>query len=181
MIKPKYFIPIHGEYRKQECHKNIALAKGIQENNVIIPNNGDIIKISKESVSIVNKIDIKNIYVDGESVGNIGKRIMKDRKFLSEHGIVVVILTLSDNGIESKVKCNVDILTRGFIYVQEEKELMRQSKEKILSNINEYKKVDEIKFSKLKVGVKKSLKKFFFEKTKRKPLILVRIIDIPSN
>ncbi len=181
MIKPKYFIPIHGEYRKQECHKNIALDKGIQVENVLIPDNGDVVEISEDRVSMINKVDVKNIYVDGESVGDIGKRIVKDRRFLSEHGIVVVILTLSDNGTADKVKCNVDILTRGFIYVQEEKELMRQSKEEIMKNVDEYKKVSEIKFSKLKTGVKKDLKKFFFEKTKRKPLILVRIIDIPTR
>lgn len=176
LTKPKYFIPVHGEYRHLSIHAELAKTMGMEQKNILIPENGDIIELSKERIRKNGKVQTGQILVDGLSVGDVGNVVLRDRKHLSEDGILTVVVTVdSESGT---VIAGPDIISRGFVYIKESEKLMNEVRsitKKILSD-NEGKKMQNIEF--VNNQIKDGLRNFLYRKTQRNPMILPVIMEI---
>ena len=174
LLRPKYFMPIHGEYRHLYANKDIAEFMGIPSENVFIPDLGRVLELDRKTAGFNGEVHAGHVLVDGAGVGDIGSVVLRDRKHLAEDGLVVVVATI-DNGF---IVSGPDIVSRGFVYVKESEELMRgvkavatQSIERILSKrINDWAHIKNI--------IRDDLAKFIYRETKRKPMILPIIMDI---
>ena len=174
LLRPKYFMPIHGEYRHLYANKDIAEFMGIPSENIFIPDIGRVLELDRRSAGFNGEVHAGHVLVDGAGVGDIGSVVLRDRKHLAEDGLVVVVATI-DNGF---IVSGPDIVSRGFVYVKESEELMRgvkavatQSIERILSKrINDWAHIKNI--------IRDDLAKYIYRETKRKPMILPIIMDI---
>lgn len=176
LMNPKFFIPVHGEYRMLKAHEKIAKECGIDEDRIIIPDNGDIIEIKGDQMKIVGKVPAGNVLIDGSGVGDVGNIVLRDRKLLSQDGIFIVVVTL--NKAEKKIASGPEIISRGFVYVRESEKLMEESI-KIVKNIVERNIAKEsFDWASIKQDMRDELNQFLFEKTKRRPMILPIIMEI---
>ncbi|MBR3680799.1 MAG: ribonuclease J [Clostridia bacterium] len=174
LLRPKYFMPIHGEYRHLYANKDIAEFMGIPSENIFVPDLGRVLELDKKRAGFASEVQAGHVLVDGAGVGDIGSVVLRDRKHLAEDGLVVVVATI-DNGL---IISGPDIVSRGFVYVKESEELMRgvkavamQSIERILSKrINDWAHIKNI--------IRDDLAKYIYRETKRKPMILPIIMDI---
>ncbi len=177
LLKPKYFMPIHGEHRHLAANKALALDMGMRDNCIFISDIGKVLEIDSEGIRFNGTVPSGNILVDGYGVGDVGNIVLRDRKHLSQDGLIVVVATVSLGG--RLLISGPDIVSRGFVYVRESEELMDEVKRVASDAINSYldraKSVDPLK---LKTTVKDDLTKFLYAKTKRKPMILPVIMDI---
>ena len=176
LVKPKNFIPVHGEYRHLKQHGELAIKLGLDPKNVIIPEVGDVIEVTRSGIKKNGSVVSGQIFVDGLGVGDVGNIVLRDRKHLSQDGILTVVVTLSK---ESKtIVAGPDIISRGFVYVRESEGLMDEAKD-IVRNILldcEEKKITD--WATLKSNVRDELRAYLYEKTKRKPMILPIIMEI---
>ena len=179
LMNPKYFFPVKGEYRNQYTNGEIAEELGIPKENIILKLNGDVFEIvNKENTNSMERIDVDDILIDGNSQGDIGNLVLKDREMLGESGIVIISCTLDKETKE--IVGGPEILTRGFIYVKESQDLLEEtkaiSKEVIEANIEiNSKRVD---YSKIKNEVRDVLGKFFYKQTESKPMIITVIQEV---
>ena len=179
LMNPKYFFPVKGEYRNQYTAGEIAEELGIPKENIILKLNGDVFEIdNKENINSTERIETDEILIDGNSQGDIGNLVLKDREMLGENGIVIISCTLDKETKE--VIGGPEILTRGFIYVKESQDLLEEtkaiSKEVIESSIEiNSKRVD---YSKIKNDVRDILGKFFYKQTESKPMIITVIQEV---
>lgn len=176
LTKPKYFIPVHGEYRHLSIHSELAKSMGVAAQNILIPENGDIIEISKDRIRKNGKVQTGQILVDGLSVGDVGNVVLRDRKHLSEDGILTVVVTVDKES--GTVIAGPDILSRGFVYIKESEKLMTEVRgivNKILENA-EGKKMQNIEY--VNNQIKDGLRNFLYRKTQRNPMILPVIMEI---
>ena len=179
LMNPKYFFPVKGEYRNQYTAGEIAEELGIPKENIILKLNGDVFEIdNKENINSTERIETDEILIDGNSQGDIGNLVLKDREMLGENGIVIISCTLDKETKE--VVGGPEILTRGFIYVKESQDLLEEtkaiSKEVIESSIEiNSKRVD---YSKIKNEVREVLGKFFYQQTESKPMIITVIQEV---
>ena len=179
LMNPKYFFPVKGEYRNQYANAEIAEELGIPKENIILKLNGEVFEIvNKENTNTTERIDTDDILIDGNSQGDIGNLVLKDREMLGENGIVIISCTLDKETKE--VVGGPEIITRGFIYVKESQDLLEEtkalSKEVIESNIEfNTKRVD---YSKIKNDVRDILGKFFYKQTESKPMIITVIQEV---
>jgi len=176
LMKPKYFIPIHGEYRMLHQHRLLAEAVGVEMENIFIINNGDIVDVDKVEARQTRKVQAGRVFVDGLGIGDVGKIVLRDRKLLSEEGMLVIVMTVSKT--DGCLVSDPDTISRGFVYSRDSEELMREVNEIVKTTVNN---LDEIKGSKrniIKQNVKKSVETLLFERTKRRPMILPIIIEI---
>lgn len=176
LVKPKFFIPVHGEYRHLKKHGELAVNLGLPEKNLLIPpDNGDVIEVTRNYIKRTGTVTAGQVFVDGLGVGDVGNIVLRDRKHLSQDGILTVVVTIEkDTG---KVVSGPDIISRGFVYVRESESLMEEAKG-IVKNV--LKKCEENKitdWSTLKSGMRDELREFLYEKTKRKPMILPIIME----
>jgi ribonuclease J len=176
LIKPKYFIPIHGEFRMLFHHRMLAESIGVEEGNTFILNNGDVVDIENGLARQTRKIPAGNTYVDGIGVGDVGDIILRDRKQLSEDGMLVIVVTMSKT--EKKLISSPDILTRGFVFVRESEELLKNVERLITRTVNEFHVHDRNYWGALKQDIRKSVGEYLYQKTKRKPMILPIIIEV---
>lgn len=176
LVKPKNFIPVHGEYRHLKQHGELAIKLGLDPKNVIIPEVGDVIEVTRSGIKKNGSVVSGQIFVDGLGVGDVGNIVLRDRKHLSQDGILTVVVTLSK---ESKtIVAGPDVISRGFVYVRESEGLMDEAKD-IVRNILldcEEKKITD--WATLKSNVRDELRAYLYEKTKRKPMILPIIMEI---
>lgn len=175
LMKPKYFIPIHGEYRMLRAHAQLAEQTGVRPENIFLLDNGDTVEISGGVARLGPKVPSGQVLIDGLGVGDVGNIVLRDRKLLSQDGILVVVVTLSKQ--TGAILSGPDIISRGFVYVRESEELLDEANQlvaQILNKCNE-EKVNE--WSSLKTNVRDALSKFLYEKTKRKPMILPIIME----
>ena len=178
LIKPKFFMPVHGEYRHLVEHKQIAEDLGMKSESIFIMENGRILELNKDSAKKLDKVEHGSILVDGLGIGDIGNIVLRDRKKLAEDGVVTIVMTIDEN--EFKILTGPDILTRGFVYVRESEELIQQLKciansevERCLSN--QIKEWNQIKYNlKIEIG------NYIYEKTHRRPMILPIIMNVSS-
>ncbi len=176
LLKPKYLMPIHGEYRHLYANKDIGEFMGIPSENIFISEVGRVLEIDRKGARFNGSETAGNVLVDGSGVGDIGSVVLRDRKHLSEDGLVVVVVTLDMSG--RAVVSGPDIVSRGFVYVKESEELMSEARhiaEKSLNNALSKRSVDR---TYLKGVIKDDLAKFIFKETKRRPMILPIIMDI---
>ena len=176
LVKPKYFIPVHGEYRHLKQHGELANSIGVPKSNILIPEIGDVIEVTRNSIKKSGTVISGQIFVDGLGVGDVGNIVIRDRKHLSQDGILTVVVTLSKEN--KAIIAGPDIISRGFVYVRESEKLMDEARD-IVRDV--FAKCEEQKITDwytLKSTVRDELRSFLYEKTKRKPMILPIIMEI---
>ncbi|OLO27608.1 ribonuclease J [Alkalihalophilus pseudofirmus] len=176
LIKPKYFLPIHGEYRMLKHHVQLAQSCGIEEENCFILDNGDVLALDNNEAGVAGKIPSGSVYVDGSGIGDIGNIVLRDRRILSEDGLVVVVVTL--NIKEFKVVAGPDIISRGFVYMRVSGDLINEAQEKLTEHLNELMNRKTTKWSEIKDEISNLLGPYLYAETKRKPMILPVIMEV---
>jgi ribonuclease J len=176
LMKPKFFMPIHGEYRMLKVHEGLGHDIGVPEENTFVLDNGDVLAVSPDEARIAGHIPAQDTYVDGNGIGDVGTAVLRDRQMLSEDGLVVVVATIDLNNKE--ITAGPDILSRGFIYMRESEDLINEGRKvifhAILSAMHEPTANEHI----IRNAVVSQLQRFLFEQTKRRPLILPMFIMI---
>ncbi len=170
LMKPKYFMPIHGEYRMQKIHAGLAEKTGVPEDNCFVMNNGDVIAFTEDSARYAGSFEAGDIYVDGKGIGDIGNIVLKDRHLLSKNGLVLVVATIDT--AKKEVLSGPDIISRGFIYMRESDELIQQAQSVAYRTIERALQYDQFNEYKLRNSVIEDLKRFFYEQMERNPMIL---------
>lgn len=178
LIKPKYFMPFHGEYRMLKKHTDIAVDCGIPRENTFVMKNGEVLSIKKGKITRGTSIQAGDIYVDGNRIGEVSNAVMKDRKIMSSDGIVVVIANIDTN--ENKLLGNPNITTRGFVLVNDNIELLKELEEISKKAINS-KITSHVNYNEIKTEIISSLTASILEKTGRRPIILPVIMDIKKD
>ncbi len=177
LMKPKYYIPVIGEYRHMVINAELAKKTELNAENIIIKLNGQVTEfVNGVLKDTQEKIKVDSILIDGKTIGDIGELVIKDRELLSENGVVVVISTIDK--ISKKVLAGPEILTRGFIYVKDSTEMIKESEKIALEVIEEFRKPSYIDYTKVKTGIRDKLGKYFFQETESKPMILVVIQEV---
>lgn len=175
LMKPKYFIPIHGEFRMLHQHRALAEAVGVEKENIFIINNGDVVDISNNIAVKVRKVAAGDILVDGLGIGDVGQVVLRDRKQLSEDGLLVIVITLSKT--EGTLLSGPDTISRGFVYVRDSEELMKEVNRIVESTINRLEGENLHRWNVLKQKIKESVGQYLYVQTKRRPMILPIIIE----
>lgn len=176
LIKPKFFIPIHGEYRMLRHHAKLAEAVGVEDNNIFLLDNGDTVEIQDGDARKAGKVQAGNVLIDGLGVGDVGNIVLRDRKLLSQDGILVVVVTLSKQ--EGKILSGPDIISRGFVYVRESEGLLEEANRIVSGTLSKLMTENVNEWASLKTHVKDALGRFLYEKTKRRPMILPIIMEV---
>ena len=176
LVRPKYFIPVHGEYRHLIKHANIAKDLGMPKENIVIAENGSVIELSKEGINVAGKIQSGKVLVDGLGVGDVGNIVLRDRRLLSQDGIMIVVVTIDHETYQ--VVSGPDIVSRGFVYVREAEDLMEEAREKVLSALDRCETNGVTEWSMIKSAIRDSLGRFLYERTRRRPMILPIIMEI---
>jgi ribonuclease J len=179
LLKPKFFIPVHGEYRHLMQHAKLAEEMGIPEANTIIGKNGDVIELTSKSISINGSVPSGNILVDGLGVGDVGNIVLRDRKLLAENGLIIVVL-VTERG-SGKILSGPEIVSRGFIYVRENIDLIEESKSVIRKALSKCEDTNIRDWNNIKMMIKDALSSFIYEKIKRNPMILPIIMEVKSD
>ncbi|MCD9025377.1 ribonuclease J [Cohnella silvisoli] len=176
LMKPKYFIPIHGEFRMLHQHRLLAEAVGVDRNHIFIVKNGDVVDIRNREARQSRKIPTGNTLVDGLGIGDVGNVVLRDRRLLSEDGILIVVITLSR--AEGKILSGPDTISRGFVYVRESEGLMDEVNRITVTAINKLQEENVNQWNIYKQTIKESIGKYLYAQTKRRPMILPIIIQI---
>jgi ribonuclease J len=176
LMKPKYFIPIHGEFRMLHQHGLLAEAVGVDKNNIFIVKNGDVVDIHDGMAIQSRKIPTGNTLVDGLGIGDIGNVVLRDRKLLSEDGILIIVITLSK--AEGKILSGPDTISRGFVYVRESEGLLEEANRITVTAIQSMQEANVNQWSIYKHTIKESVGKFLYAQTQRRPMILPIIIQV---
>lgn len=176
LAKPKYFMPVHGEFKHLSRHRDLALQMGMDSKDIFMMENGHVLEVSKQSAKVTGIVPSGRVLVDGLGVGDVGSIVLRDRKHLSEDGLIVVVMTI-DHASQTVV-AGPDIISRGFVYVRESEDLMESMRIKAADIVNTCLENNTLDWASLKSHVKNELGAFIFGKTKRKPMILPVIMDI---
>lgn len=176
LLRPKYAIPVHGEFRHLKAQANLVQELGIPKENVFIMRSGDVLELNDDGAAITDKVQTGAILVDGLGVGDVGNIVLRDRQRLAEDGILIVVLTLEKYG--NQVLAGPDIVSRGFVYVRESEDLMEEAKAVINDALDECMDKNITDWGKIKNIMKDSLSDFLWKKTKRNPMILPIIMEV---
>lgn len=176
LVHPKYFMPVHGEYRHLRHHAALAQELGMKAENTFIVDMGEVLQLSENEARISGRVRVGDVLVDGFGVGDVGTIVLRDRKHLAEDGILTVVVTIEKESYN--VIAGPDIITRGFIYAKESEELISEAKEIVKKELNNCLESKIIEWYVLKSSMKKALEKYLYEKTKRRPIILPIIMEI---
>ena len=176
LVKPKFFIPVHGEYRHLKQHGELAISVGMPEGNVLIPENGGVIEVNRNSIRKNGSVNFGQVFVDGLGVGDVGNIVLRDRKHLSQDGILTVVVTLAKES--NSIIAGPDIISRGFVYVRESEGLMDEAKDIVKDVLRQCEENNITDWASLKSKVRDELRSYLYEKTKRKPMILPIIMEI---
>lgn len=175
LIKPKYFIPGHGEYRMLKKHAKLAMSLGMDEKNIFIMENGKVLELTGRTANLNGSVQSGGILVDGLGVGDVGDVVLRDRKILSEDGLMMVIATMDKKG---NMLANVEVMSRGFVYMKESEELIdevrNKAKEAILKSVVK----KNGSYSSIKNAIKDELSNFLYRRTMRRPMIIPVIVEI---
>ena len=176
LTKPKFFIPVHGEYRHLKLHAELAGIMGIPGKRCIIADIGNVIEMTRDSAKITASVPSGRVLVDGLGVGDVGNIVLRDRKHLAKDGLIVVVMTLSgDSGL---LVAGPDIISRGFVYVRESEDLIEEMKTVVLETLDRFEIRNIRDWNSLKTAVKNKLGQYIYEKTKRSPMLLPVIVEV---
>lgn len=176
LTKPKYAIPVHGEYRHLIRHAELARTMGVPKENVILLRSGDVLEISENRAAVVDKVPAQGILVDGLGVGDVGNIVLRDRQHLSENGLLIVVVTLEK--YSNQILSGPDIVSRGFVYVRESENLMDEAKEVVSNALEKCLNKNTADWGKIKTEIKDSLSDYLWKRTKRNPMILPIIMEV---
>ena len=176
LLKPKYAIPVHGEYRHLKANASIAEALGVPKENIFIMHSGDVLALDQDSAEVVDKVQTGAILVDGLGVGDVGNIVLRDRQHLAEDGILIVVLTLEKG--TNQLLAGPDIVSRGFVYVRESEGLMEEAKQLLCEALEKCLMNRYADWSRIKLVIRDTMSDFLWKRTKRKPMILPIIMDI---
>ena len=176
LVKPRFFIPVHGEYRQLKQHAELACKVGLPEKNFVLAENGDVIEVTRGYIKKAGTVMSGQVFVDGLGIGDVGHIVLRDRRHLSQDGILTVVVTIEKE--TGSVIAGPDIISRGFVYVRESESLMDDARDivkKVLKDCDENNITD---WATMKSNIRDELRNFLYEKTKRKPMILPIIMEI---
>lgn len=176
LMKPKYFMPVHGEYRMLKIHTELAQRCDVAKENCFIMENGDVLALTKDSARLAGHFEAGDIYIDGSGIGDIGNVVLRDRHVLSEEGLVVVVATIDMKKLE--VLAGPDLLSRGFIYMRESGELINKGRQRVYRTIKRTLKNEKITENMLKEAITADLQGFLYDQTERQPMILPMLITV---
>lgn len=176
ITKPKFFIPVHGEYKHLYQHKATAMSVGIPENNIILGDNGFVIETDSVDIKVTGTVPAGRVFVDGLGVGDVGSVVLRDRKHLAEDGLIVAVATIDrDTGM---ILSGPDVVSRGFVYVRESEELLGEAKKLLSETLQDCLDRNIKDWNSIKTKMKDNLSNYIFEKTKRTPMILPIIMEL---
>ena len=177
LVKPKYAIPIHGEFRHRKANAGLALSLGIPKENVFMLQSGDVLELDSKEAKVVDKVHTGEVLVDGLGVGDVGNIVLRDRQHLAEDGILIVVMTLEKR--TNRLLAGPDIVSRGFVYVRESEGLMEDARKVLVDAVDNCRHRQRgADWSKIKLVVRDTMNEFIWKRTKRRPMILPIIMDV---
>jgi ribonuclease J len=175
LVKPRFFVPVHGEYRHLSLHAKLAQSIGIPKDRIFLLEDGDVLEVGSQSARKAGRVGSGNVYVDGLSVGDVGGVVLRNRRMLSKDGIVVAIIAI--NRQTGKLAARPDIVTRGFVDTREFKDMIEESRD-LLAKTLDHTGVETVEWSFINAKVRDTLDKFYYERTKRSPMILPFMVKV---
>ncbi|MFO3664806.1 ribonuclease J [Anaerococcus sp. ENR0831] len=179
LTTPKFLIPAHGEARQLQTHEDIAVSMGMDKQNIHILENGDVLEFTKKSANLAGKIQAGNVLVDGSGIGDVGNIVLKDRKHLSEDGLMVVSITFDRN--TQTLLAGPEIVSRGFVYVKENQDIIENAKEVVIRSFEKCQKEEIRAISQIKYQIREDLKSYLYNELGRDPMILPVISEVENN
>ena len=176
LVKPKYAIPVHGEYRHLKANADIAKELGIDKDNIFILSSGDVMELSEDSAGVTDHIHVDSILVDGLGVGDVGNIVLRDRQSLSQNGVIIVVLTI--DRLNCELLAGPDLVSRGFVYVRESEDLMEEARSMVYEEIMICLNNNISDWTKLKSVIKDCLSEYIWKRMKRSPMILPIIMEV---
>ena len=176
LVKPKYAIPVHGEYRHLKANAGVAKSLGIPKENVFIMQSGEVLELCDDYAKVVDKVHTGAILVDGLGVGDVGNIVLRDRQHLAEDGIIIVVLTLERR--TNRLLAGPDIVSRGFVYVRESEELMDDARKAVSEALEKCLKGRHTDWNKIKIVIRDAMNDYIWKKTKRSPMVIPIIMDV---
>ena len=176
LAKPKYFIPVHGEYRQLVAHSETAQKMGISKDNIIMMQNGRVLEIDENSAELTTTVPSGRVLVDGLGVGDVGNIVLRDRQHLSQDGLIIIVLTM--DSATGEVVAGPDVISRGFVYVRESENLMDEVKSVVRHEVKKCEERGVRDWSTIKTSVRENLRDYIFMKTKRNPMIIPIIMEV---
>lgn len=176
LIRPKFFIPVHGEYRHLIKHAKLAQSLGMLKENIFVAENGQVLEFSSDKGAVTGKVTSGNVLVDGLGVGDVGNIVLRDRRQLSQDGLLIVVVTMDKQ--RGHVAAGPDIVSRGFVYVRESEQLMEDAKERVKQALEKCELNGVTEWAAIKSNVRDTLGKYLYECTRRRPMILPIIMEV---
>ena len=176
LVRPKYFIPVHGEYRQLMAHRDTAIEMGIAKENIFLTNNGRILELNENEAKFTGTVPAGRVMVDGLGVGDVGNIVLRDRQHLSQDGLIVIVMTMDNQ--TGEIVSGPDVISRGFVYVRESENLMEDVKSFIREEIQDLENRHVREWSTIKSTLKDDVRDFVFNRTKRNPMILPIIMEV---
>ena len=176
LIKPKYFIPVHGEYRQLIAHSETAKKVGVEPENIFIMTNGRVLELNEYEAKLAGTVPVGRVMVDGLGVGDVGNIVLRDRQRLSQDGLIIIVLTMDSQ--TGTVVAGPDVLSRGFVYVRDSENLMEEIKKLLRAKIDEFEEKHITDWATIKSLLREELREYIYKKTKRDPMILPIIMEV---
>lgn len=176
LIRPKFFVPVHGEYRHLIKHSKLAQSMGMPKENILVAENGQILEFTQDKAVVAGKVTAGKILVDGLGVGDVGNIVLRDRRQLSQDGILIVVVTMDKQ--KGCMVAGPDIVSRGFVYVRESEQLMEEAKDKVKIALEKCETNGITEWAAIKSNVRDALGKYLYERTRRRPMILPIIMEV---
>jgi len=177
LVRPKFFMPIHGEYRQLILHAKLAHSLGIPEDHIVVAEDGDVVEVSEEGIGLGGHVPASNVFVDGLGVGDVGQIVLRDRQVLAQDGILVVVITVDKE--TGQPLAGPDIVSRGFVYMRDSEELLDEARRRVLEDLAQLDQQGHAAdWAYLKDKIKHSLSEFFYDKTHRRPMIIPVVMEV---
>lgn len=176
MVKPKYLIPIHGEYRHLVYHSQIAQSLGMAKDRILVVENGNVVEFQNSNCRVAGKISAGVVFVDGLGVGDIGDVVLRDRRVLSQDGILIVVVTINEQ--TGELVAGPDIVSRGFVYVKQATDLLDEARARIVTALEKTAAENITDWSVLKMEIRSSLSQFLYDRTRRRPMVLPIVVEV---
>ncbi|MCL2874308.1 MAG: ribonuclease J [Defluviitaleaceae bacterium] len=176
LVKPKFLMPIHGEFRHLKTHKELAISLGMKKEDIFVMNNGEVLELTKDAAKTNGSVTSGHVFVDGLGVGDVGNIVLRDRRHLSQDGLMIIVMSVErESGL---VIAGPDIISRGFVYVRESEDLMGEARDVVNKALRRCEERNNLEWTYMKNIVRDALKEFLWQKTKRSPMILPIIMEV---